>query len=207
MLVSAILLYGVPFAAPNVSLPASWHRLSSVRVLVIYCADSQGIVNNDAHRVTPPTFVSLLAVLMAQVMKRMNLTWLGEPGPYISTKNTVKVVVTIVICYIIYSTALEIASMPFTVDTIPSFLPALKAIGSVFFTVYAMYSLCKTRESVRAVYSIPQTRCGGMEDCVCAFFCSCCTVSQLARHTGEYETYPGVCCSETGHPKGSPMVV
>jgi Cys-rich protein (TIGR01571 family) len=192
MLVSATLLYGVPFVAPNVSVPASalpW-------LLCPYARLCKVIVNQHAHHFTIPAVASLhFAVLMAQVMKRMNLTWLGEPGPYISTQNTVKVVVTIVICYIIYSTALELASMPFEAD------------GSVFFTVYALYSLCKTRESIRAVYSIPTTRCGSMEDCVCSFFCSCCTVSQLARHTGEYETYPAVCCSETGHPKGTPMVV
>jgi len=148
-------------------------------------------------------------ILMAQVMTRMNLTWLGDPGPRVSTQNTFKVVFTIVMSYIVYSTALELASLEYTsvgVD-LPTYLLVLKTIGSVTFTVYAFYSLCKTRQNVRARYSIPTAQCGGMEDCVCAFFCTCCTVSQLARHTGEYETYPGVCCSETGHPKGTPLTV
>jgi Cys-rich protein (TIGR01571 family) len=146
-------------------------------------------------------------ILMAQIMMRLQLTWLGEPGPLISTKYTFQIVTIIVCCYVVYSTSLEIYSQPYDVNTIPTFVPVLKTIGSIMFSVWALYSLCKTRENTRARYSIPEERCKGCEDCCCAFFCSCCTVAQLARHTGDYENYAGVCCSATGHPKGSPLVV
>mmetsp|Transcript_33475 Transcript_33475/g.47533 ORF Transcript_33475/g.47533 Transcript_33475/m.47533 type:complete len:147 (+) Transcript_33475:239-679(+) len=146
---------------------------------------------------------------MAQVMQRLSLTWLGEPGPTVATRNTFKVVVTLLVSYIIYSTALEIAEIPYNLQTIPIYIPILKGIGSVLFSIWALWSLCKTRMSTRALYSIPQQypRLGGCEDCCCAFFCTCCTVAQIARHTGEYETYPANCCTETGHPKGTPMIV
>ena len=32
-------------------------------------------------------------------------------------------------------------------------------------------------------------------------------VSQIARHTGDYENYPSLCCSNTGLPDNAPMVV
>ena len=144
---------------------------------------------------------------MAQVMMRMQLTWLGEPGPIISTKNTFKVVVVLVVAYIVYSTALEIASEISDVPNVPVFIPVLRIVGSVLFSIWALWSLCMTRKNARARFSIEEQRCQGCEDVCCAFFCTCCTVAQLARHTGEYETYRGVCCSQTGHPVGTPLVV
>mmetsp|Transcript_8588 Transcript_8588/g.14289 ORF Transcript_8588/g.14289 Transcript_8588/m.14289 type:complete len:257 (-) Transcript_8588:123-893(-) len=146
-------------------------------------------------------------VLMGQIMMRLQLTWLGEPGPLISTKNTFLICLVLVFMYILYSTMLEIYSLPYDVNTVPTFIPVLRSVGSVLFSVWALYSLCKTRMNTRARYSIPETRCPGCEDCLCAFFCTCCTVAQLARHTGDYNRYGGVCCTQTGHPVGTPLVV
>jgi len=140
---------------------------------------------------------------MAQVMTRLNLTWLGEPGPGKATKNTYHVILTLVISYIIYSLALEIAA-PASDSPLYEFL---KELGNIIFTAYAVYALMKTRYFVRTKYSIPESRCIGCEDFCCAFFCSCCTVAQMARHTGEYEKYPAALCSETGHIAGVPVCV
>jgi Cys-rich protein (TIGR01571 family) len=148
-----------------------------------------------------------LLVLMGQVLMRMQLTWLGEPGPLVRTKNAFKVVLVIVISYFVYTLALEFASAPYTIDTVPGYIPALKLAGSILFSVWAVFSLCRTRESIRARYSIEETTCAGCEDLCCAFWCSCCTVAQVARHTGEYETYPATCCTQTGHPAGTPIGV
>lgn len=144
---------------------------------------------------------------MGQVMQRMMLTWLGEPGPIISTKNSFKVVLTIVVCYFIYALSLEFASMSYTIDTVPTFIPALKITGSIIFSVWALYALCRTRENIRYRYSIEEERCRGCEDLCCAFWCSCCTVAQVARHTGDYEEYPATCCTPTGLPPGAPFGV
>jgi hypothetical protein len=32
------------------------------------------------------------------------------------------------------------------------------------------------------------------------YWCNCCTVAQMARHTGDYEAHGARCCSETGLP-------
>jgi hypothetical protein len=38
-------------------------------------------------------------------------------------------------------------------------------------------------------------------------WCSCCTVAQVARHTGNYEDYPASCFTETGLSPGAPFGV
>lgn len=179
---------------------------------------------------------------MGQIMQRMMLTWLGEPGPIVSTRNSFKVVFVIVVSYFIYSISLEFATLPYSdEESVPAFIPALKMVGSILFSVWALYALCRTRESIRARYSIEEERCQGYvvmicdkgsealpsslrlthshsllcftsnihrcEDFCCSFWCSCCTVSQIARHTGDYEEYPATCCTQTGNPPGAPFGV
>lgn len=146
-------------------------------------------------------------ISMAQIMTRMSLTWLGEPGQKVSTKETFKVVVLLMIAYAIYSNALQFATLEMEPEEIPIPITVLKLLGSFFFSLWSVYSLCKTRQSVRRQYSIPEERCYGCEDLCCSLWCTCCTLSQMARHTGEYENYPAVCCTKTGHPVGTPMTV
>jgi len=149
----------------------------------------------------------LTQVAMAQVMQRLRFNWLGEPAPDAASKSTFKVVVTLVICYVIFTVSLEMAEASSNYYAIPAWIPTLRFIGGVLFTIYSIYSLMKTRENLRDKYSIPEERCVGMEDLCCSMWCSCCVVSQMARHTGEYETYKGSYCTETGMAGGTPAVV
>lgn len=146
-------------------------------------------------------------IAMGQVVSRMQLTWLGEPGTLYSTRKSFTVIVALVCSYMIYSTALELASMPYAVGQGPAILPLLKFFGMFMFSVWSLYALCRTRENVRARYQIPEEYCKGCEDICCSIFCSCCAAAQLLRHTGEYEMHPGTCCTKTGHPPGTPLVV
>jgi len=146
-------------------------------------------------------------VSMAQIMTRMQLTWLGEHGQAVATKNTFKVVVLLLASYILFSTSLEIASLEFTPATTPTTIVVMKAMGMILFGIWSLYSLCRTRQNIRRQYSIPEERCTGCEDLCCAFFCTCCTLSQMARHTGEYETYSGSYLTTTGHPHSAPLTV
>lgn len=146
-------------------------------------------------------------IAMAQVISRMQLNWLGEPGTAYSTRKSFNVIVILVVCYIFYSSSLELAAMPFDEKERPLLLPALKFLGIFLFSLYSVYALCRTRETVRARFQIPEQYCMGCEDLCCSIFCGICTVSQMLRHTGEYETYPGTCCTKTGHPDDAPLVV
>eukprot|EP00804_Cyclotella_cryptica_P003079 CCRYP_006066-RA/>CCRYP_006066-RA protein AED:0.38 eAED:0.37 QI:0/0/0/1/0.33/0.25/4/0/192 len=73
------------------------------------------------------------------------------------------------------------------------------------YMVLLIWLLCKTHGHIRNKYKIPSAH--GCEDCCCAFWCTCCTVAQMAWHTGDYETYQGMCCSETGLPPDAPSIV
>ena len=148
-----------------------------------------------------------LIVGMGQVMQRMRLNWLGEIAHDSATKITFKVVLALMLSYTAFSVALEMIEAQNNYYNIPAYISVLKFIGGVMFTIWSIYALMKTRENVRAKYSIPEEKCPGYEDLCCSMFCSCCVVAQMARHTGEYETYKGTCCSETGMAAHTPSIV
>jgi hypothetical protein len=147
------------------------------------------------------------SVAMGQILQRLRFNWLGEPASDSATKSTFKVVLTLVLCYVFFTIFLEIAEGSTGYQDIPFWIPTLRFVGSILFTIYSIYSLMKLRASVRAKYSIPTEKCGACEDVCCSIWCSCCIVSQMARHTGEYETYKGRLCSETGMAAHTPSVV
>jgi len=98
---------------------------------------------------------------------------------------------------------------------------------STVFGVYIFYILIQLRATLRHVYSIPeenclccyQLGCGsnprdgvcggesklctagvpiGWEDICCAIWCQVCIVSQMARHTVDYEEKSALCCNTVG---------
>ncbi|KAL7441455.1 hypothetical protein ACHAXM_011502 [Skeletonema potamos] len=145
---------------------------------------------------------------MGQLMQRLRLNWLGQAGDDESARISFKVVLCLVVCYTVFTICLEIAEAANYYYNIPAYIPVLKFIGGLLFTIYSIISLMRVRESVRAKYSIPEnTRFAGCEDVVYSACCSCCVVAQIARHTGEYETYKGSFCSETGMVAGTPQIV
>jgi Cys-rich protein (TIGR01571 family) len=75
------------------------------------------------------------------------------------------------------------------------------------FTILLVVIMARARIRIRSRYGIPERTCHGGEDCCCAFWCSCCTISQMARHTADYENYPARCCSETGLSPNAPLIV
>lgn len=144
---------------------------------------------------------------MAQVISRMQLTWCGEPGTFFATSRAFMAILLLFVAFFVYSTALELAALPYDIDSTPSAIAIARFAGNFLFTVWSVYALCRTRQNVRARYQIPEEHCRGCEDLCCSVWCSCCITAQMLRHTGEYESYPGVCCSKTGHPPGTPLVV
>lgn len=59
--------------------------------------------------------------------------------------------------------------------------------------------LARLRQAVRKRHGIAgYTPFGFLEDLFCAFYCGCCTVSQLARQTADYKQERSYCCSSTG---------
>jgi hypothetical protein len=48
---------------------------------------------------------------------------------------------------------------------------------------------------------------GYVEDFLCMFFCGCCSLIQMGRHTHNDKEYPGYCCTTTGLEVGAPAIV
>jgi hypothetical protein len=86
-----------------------------------------------------------------------------------------------------------------TVTVIPNDGPLWRSILynilTTSFVLYTVIVLMRLRAAVRTKYEIPTRRCGTMEDCCCAFFCGCCTVSQLARTRTTYSTVSFLLCT------------
>jgi len=93
---------------------------------------------------------------------------------------------------------------------VPTWVLALIGVRAVMrfaFFVYVLVLTIRTRSYVRDRYRIPETRCKGCEDCCFAFWLPCCTITQMARHTADYDTYAAACCTETGLSDHVPEVV
>lgn len=165
-------------------------------------------------------------VLLAQVMTRMKLVrsiineeyddeyltmifkfqdYLAQPGGAMDEwKKTYKRIWIIIIVYYI----LQFISTPptqFDESGIP--IPAgfkeslVSNLISLAFGLYSIFILAKTRAYVRERYSIPEQRCIGCEDIVCATCCGMCTVAQIATHTADYDLIRADCFSNTGLPR------
>jgi len=118
-------------------------------------------------------------VLLGQVMTRLKLDWSAKPAPAGEWMKTFKIMAYITIIY----TVLYIFLSPATPDD-PA--PLFSCI-SFAYGVFTLVVVTRTRRIVREQNEIPETRCVGCEDFCCAFWCGCCTVSQLARQTADYD--------------------
>ncbi|KAL9180871.1 hypothetical protein ACHAXT_011324 [Thalassiosira profunda] len=151
-------------------------------------------------------------VLVGQVMHRLKLTWLGGEGSAAHTAATFRICLCITIIYKAFDQVIKYLPLAFvdaygrpTTEYVE--IVYLRVLLSILFFLFVMVLVCRTRRQIRDRYSIPEQQCRGSEDCCCAFWCTCCTVSQMARHTADYETYAGLCCSETGMPAHAPSIV
>lgn len=159
-------------------------------------------------------------LLMAQVLTRMNMTWLGEPTS--NSSKTFRRVLYFMITYWVVGSLLAppLPDVEFEGDDmnpeiithlaqVPALQNMLYHLVNMAFGLYSLIVMVKLRRAVRERYSIPtQTCCDDvLEDCCCFIFCGCCTVAQLARHTADYQERRALYCSSTGLPPSSSTVV
>ena len=156
-------------------------------------------------------------ILMAQVLTRMKMNWLGESGPESEWRQTFKRVLCIFVSYIVADLVLR----PFSVQHYakvggtrhpvgPPPAPVLAALNNLISTAFGLYVLIvlmRLRSFIRERNQIPEKRCIGCEDLCCAAFCGCCTVAQLARQTADYKERRALCCSDTGLPQEQPAII
>ena len=133
-------------------------------------------------------------------MTRLKLDWRGDPAPSGEWTSTFKILVYITIGYFILSTIFSPSEIedPSTIYNVVGFV----YMGLCFFITYKVRSYLRKRDN------IPEMRCFGCEDVCCAFFCGCCTASQLARQTTNYDEEDAYWFTNTGlAPSETVMVV
>ena len=83
-------------------------------------------------------------------------------------------------------------------------LADISAIGLVNLVMFAfvVFVAQSTRNSVREKFLIRENRCSDLEDIYVSALALPCAISQMSRHTANYDDYEAVCCSKTGLPDG-----
>lgn len=84
-------------------------------------------------------------------------------------------------------------------EYLPAWSHLLHSSLLLLYALYLIYLLIRVRRHVRDRDGIPEERyCGKFEDCCMAWLCPCCTVSQLARQTANYDIEIGYFLTQDG---------
>jgi len=145
------------------------------------------------------------AVIYAQLLNRMKMTWLGEPTSASEEyKKTFCIVLGISIANFFVQLFIGCSSDPLVeIDEVQNDECDPWNVGGIcnfLFVVYVLVIMTRLRMAIREKYSIREENCKGCEDFCCVFFCGCLSAVQMADQTADYEQVPAVCCSVTGLP-------
>jgi Cys-rich protein (TIGR01571 family) len=129
-------------------------------------------------------------VALGQILSRMNLSIWGEPlaGNNQQGSKTLSIMIVLTFLYWTLGQAVNVIGL-----------------AILFFTIFVTM---KARAHVRRTYNIPESRdCIGCEDFCCSFWCGCCVLAQMSRHTVDYRMYHPVCCTESGMDIDAPPTI
>jgi Cys-rich protein (TIGR01571 family) len=165
-------------------------------------------------------------ILVGQIMVRLRLTFLGDEIPYNSSSaimnsqagETFKILALITILRFVITQTISVIAHSILLgrstyeeaqrdQQILVLLTGITYTINIAYAILLIYLIARTRYRIRSRYGIPEQNCHGCEDCCCAYWCPCCTVSQMARHTADYDNYAANCCSETGLGRNAPSIV
>jgi hypothetical protein len=144
------------------------------------------------------------AVSLAQVMTRLQLDSSGNKTSSLRSRvnfNLVRVFpfvlatlhgILFFLLYRAFHLHLKSQLWVFIYSCIPVLIADICIFG------YFIYMTGKVRRLVREEYNIEEYGCFGLRDEVLSFFCAPLVVSQLGRHTADYDTYVGAYCTKTG---------
>lgn len=161
-------------------------------------------------------WTSLLCVPIAagQVMSRLQLSWLGQPGSIQETTGAFQRLLFIVVSYIsiFFLCNFIIGNYDEHPGDAPAFILGILIVRESLHYLYwgfGIFIIWRLRKYVRNKYAIPESENfpTGCEDVCCSVFCVHLTAAQLMRHTADYDTYHATCCTETGLPSHVPAIV
>ena len=148
-------------------------------------------------------------IALAQIMSRLRIVGPHKAKGFLLKSKldlTMTVLLTILfyfvnlmVAYVLFGRSYVLGKAPSTTLLLSFGIPVLLVDAMVVCLFY--FLLIKTRKIVRENYGIPEGKqCPGNEDALVSIFCTSCTVSQMGRHTADYTTYRGHCCTQTGLP-------
>jgi hypothetical protein len=172
-----------------------------------------------------------LCIPMGQLFTRMRFSALGQPSANRSTmQNTFAIVVSLWVAFRVvkglnfllndetcttttthhggYSTTEEIECEPAFTES-PAGLRVVFWLMELGLGIYWLVVLTRVRGNFRRHYEIRDGCCGDncCTDCCCVYWCTCCTVVQMLRHTHDEHLYSYQCCNTDGLPPGAPEIV
>jgi len=164
-----------------------------------------GLCDCARYGIFHPTFINALCcplILLGQVMTRLKLDWLARPASDEDFKKTFKITVGIFIVYTLFgmffSPSIDVSTEVDDDRIIAENDNSVYNFVNFIYGVFLVVVMTVVRKMVREKYQIPEQRCIGCEDFCCAFWCSCCTVSQLARQTADYDVNEGAFFTNDG---------
>lgn len=136
------------------------------------------------------------AIVLGQLLQRLKLTFYG-----VKTDDDQ------------YQNSCMILTIAYGVAVLLGLILAIATGSGVFimyvFGIYMIVVLTITRLYMRKLYSIPGQLFGDspLDDCCYSYWCTCCTILQLVRHTHDEKVYAYKYDSKTGLPEGAPEIV
>jgi Cys-rich protein (TIGR01571 family) len=135
-----------------------------------------------------PSFLSAYfcpLILLGQIMTRLKMDWRGNETSTVEWNKTFRTMLLIAIfCKIII-----------IIDYIS--VSVLASAVVCFYWIYLWYLLLEVRKHIRDRDRIPADH-GLIGDAIKSFFCTCCTISQLARQTANYDVANASFCTQDG---------
>ena len=159
------------------------------------------------------------SVLLAQIMTRLDLDWLGDVNQHANGETNRRTTFQRIICLVATYFASKIILVSITffgVFTRTAEKPSsstddallsgaicyhISVVLDYIFGLYTIFLIIKARSIIRIKSGIssPCPPCpNSVIDCCWAFWCGCCTVAQMARHTADYRHNNAACCTESG---------
>ena len=165
--------------------------------------------SDSVSNVSLPWLAQLVAV--GQVTRRVQLTAACKPGTLLQAQGAFKVfLIAMVVCLIINAILSLILCQKVATNNYDAMLPnyliilPIRILWHYIYMIILAAVLFQLRGYVRRQYAIPGNR---LADCCCSCLCPCLVLTQMMRHTTDYDIYPSVCCSETGIPPHAPEIV
>lgn len=122
---------------------------------------------------------------LGQVMTRLGLTWLANSGPPVEVSQTFRNLFILGTFYAVFS-----------------HIGSIFAIHALLIQIFFFYISFKVRQHIRNRDNIPAENCcptcQPCEDFWITCCCTCCSISQMMRHTADYDQDLPDCCSKTG---------